>query len=119
MAIDPERHLRTVGLVSASRHDVLICSSATEVLLLPGYWPVMAQSVAMFSSYGDVKVIVPEDELELGGKTSATEIIPYERATVLGQTERKGTRVERSRWESVGWLLQPAPALVLGSKSDR
>lgn len=77
MAIDPDRHSRTMAAISASSHDVLICASAAEVLLLTGYWPVMAASVAIFSSNGHVQVIVPEDEVELAEDTSSAEIIPY------------------------------------------
>ena len=80
MAIDPERHMRIMHLLSDSDYDVLICSSPTEVLLLTGYWSVMAQSVAVFSSDGCVKVILPEDEAELAEKTSAAEIISYKPA---------------------------------------
>jgi Xaa-Pro aminopeptidase len=61
----------------ASPHDILICNSATEVLLLTGYWPVMGASIALLSADGDVKVILPEDEVELASKTSCAEIIPY------------------------------------------
>jgi Xaa-Pro aminopeptidase len=82
MAIDTERHMRTMSLLSNASYDALICSSATEVLLLTGYWPVMAQSVAVFSSDGDVKVILPEDEVELAEKTSAAEFISYKPAGV-------------------------------------
>ncbi len=77
MAIDPERHARIVAALTASRHDILICSSASEVLLLTGYWPVMGASVAIASSDGEVKVILPEDEVELAVKTSCAEIMPY------------------------------------------
>ncbi len=82
MAIDTERYMRTMSLLSDSGYDALVCSSATEVLLLSGYWPVMAQSVAVFTSEGAVKVVVPEDEAELVEKTSAAEIIPYQPATI-------------------------------------
>jgi Xaa-Pro aminopeptidase len=77
MAVDTERNSRTIAALSVSPYDALICASATEVLLLTGYWPVMAASVAIFSSNGQVQIIVPEDEIELAGKTSAAEIIPY------------------------------------------
>ena len=80
MAIDPERHERTVAALDASLHDALICSSPTEVLLLTGYWPVMGSSLAIFTSSGDATVIVPEDEVELAEKTSSAEIVPYKPA---------------------------------------
>jgi Xaa-Pro aminopeptidase len=77
MALDAERHARTMAALLASSHDALICGSATEVLLLTGYWPVMSASVALFTSDGEVKVIVPEDEMELARQTSSAELISY------------------------------------------
>jgi Xaa-Pro aminopeptidase len=80
MASDPERHQRMVAALDASQHDALICSSPTEVLLVTGYWPVLGSSLAFFTSSGKVKVIVPEDEVELAEKTSSAEIVPYKPA---------------------------------------
>ncbi len=80
MAIDPERQKRTMVALAASRHDAVICWAPTEVLLLTGYWPVMASSLAVFTANGAVKVIVPEDEVELAEKTSSAEIVPYKPA---------------------------------------
>jgi len=77
MAIDSERYSRTVAALADSPYEAVICSSATEVLLLTGYWPVMAASIVMFTAGGDVRVIVPEDEVELAEKTSSAQIIPY------------------------------------------
>ena len=80
MAMDAERHARTMADLLASPHDALLCSSATEVLLLTGYWPVMSASVALFASDGEVKVILPEDEMDLAKQTSSAELIPYKPA---------------------------------------
>lgn len=80
MAIDSERHARTVAALAGSGLDALICASATEVLLLTGYWPVMGASVAIFTADGEVRVIVPEDEAELVQKTSLAQCIPYKPA---------------------------------------
>lgn len=82
MAIDPNRHARTVAALKDSRYDAVICSSATEVLLLTGYWPVMGASVAIFTADGEVKVIVPDDEVDLVKQTSAAEIVPYRPASL-------------------------------------
>lgn len=82
MAVDTERHSRMTAALSVFPLDALICASATEVLLLTGYWPVMAASVVIFSPNGQVQIIVPEDEIELAGKTSAAEIIPYKPAGI-------------------------------------
>lgn len=80
MAIDSERHARTVAALAESGFDALICASATEVLLLTGYWPVMGVSVAVFTADGEVRVIVPEDEAELVRNTSSAECITYKPA---------------------------------------
>jgi Xaa-Pro aminopeptidase len=40
----------------------------------------MSASVAVFSSDGQMKVIVPEDEVELAQQTSSAELIPYQPA---------------------------------------
>jgi Xaa-Pro aminopeptidase len=64
------------------RFDLLICTGPSEVLLLTGYWPIMAATVAIFTRDGDVKIIVPEDELDLAQKTSAAEIFPYQPASL-------------------------------------
>ncbi len=78
--MDAERHARTIADLFASTHDVLVCGSATEVLLLTGYWPVMSASVALFTSDGEVKVVLPEDEMDLAEQTSSAELIPYKPA---------------------------------------
>jgi Xaa-Pro aminopeptidase len=82
MAIDSVRHARTVAALSDSPHNAVICGSATEVLLLTGYWPVMGTSVAIFCSNGQVKVVVPEDEVELAEKTSSAEVVSYKPAEI-------------------------------------
>ena len=80
MAIDPERHLRLVDAVRASPFDALICDSASEVLLLTGFWPVAGASVVVFTSEGEVNLIVPEDEAELAAKSSSAHLVPYKPA---------------------------------------
>jgi Xaa-Pro aminopeptidase len=80
MAVDPERHARTIASLTDSPYDVIVASSPTEVLLLTGYWPVMGDSIAFFTSDGEVRVVIPEDEVELAQKTSAAKLIPYKPA---------------------------------------
>lgn len=77
MAVDPERHARIVASLADSPFQAVLSASPSEVLLLTGYWPVMGASLALFTSHGDVTVLVPEDEVELAGKTSAASIVPY------------------------------------------
>lgn len=43
--------------------DGVICSLPMHVLLFGGYWPIMANSVVVFSTDGRSQLIVPEDEL--------------------------------------------------------
>jgi Xaa-Pro aminopeptidase len=69
-----------MAALEESPQDVLICSEASEVLLLSGYWPVMGASVAVFHASGEVKVVLPEDEVELAQKTSDAELIAYKPA---------------------------------------
>ena len=80
MAADSERHDRNMSAVIEAKLDAVICGSASAVLLLSGYWPVMAASIAVLTAGKELKLIVPRDELELAQKTSAAEVIPYEPA---------------------------------------
>jgi Xaa-Pro aminopeptidase len=80
MASDPERLKRTVASLRASDLDAIICSSPTEVLLASGYWPIMGSSLAIVTGQGELRVIVPEDEVELAGKTSSAEFVSYKPA---------------------------------------
>lgn len=63
--------LRTAGL------DAFVCASPSEVLLLTGFWPVMGDSVAVFTSDGSMRLIVPGDEEEIARKMSAADIVTY------------------------------------------
>ncbi len=80
MAVDPERHARTIASLTDSGYDVIVATSPTEVLLVTGYWPVMGDSVAFFTSDGEVLVLLPEDEVELAQKSSAAKLISYKPA---------------------------------------
>ncbi|MGC2215320.1 MAG: Xaa-Pro peptidase family protein [Silvibacterium sp.] len=82
MAIDPERHLRIVSMLRREKHDALLCSSPTAVLLLTGYWPVTGNSIAIFTSDGEVHVLVPEDEQEIAAKSSNAALVPYRPASL-------------------------------------
>jgi Xaa-Pro aminopeptidase len=77
MAVDAERWAWNKSHLIQSGLDAFICSSPTQVLLLTGYWPVMGASVAFFTADGEVRVIVPEDECEIAGKTTSAKIVPY------------------------------------------
>ena len=77
MAVDPERHARIRSALTRSALDALVCCGPTEVLLLTGCWPIIGASVAVFSSSGDVHLIVPEDEMALAQASSGAKIVPY------------------------------------------
>ena len=82
MAADPERNARTAAVLLDAHLDAAIVSSPTQVLLMTGYWPVMGSSVALFSSDGEVHLVVPEDEVELAAKTSSAHITSYQPANL-------------------------------------
>ena len=77
MAIDHERQEWNTRALEDSSLDVIISLSPTVVLLLTGYWPVMGNSIAVFTRAGEFSIILPEDELELAGKSSAARLVPY------------------------------------------
>lgn len=80
MASDPERKSRVITVLNDAGMNAFICDSASEVLLLSGYWPVMGASVAIFTVEGGIYVILPEDEVELAQESSQAELIPYKPA---------------------------------------
>jgi Xaa-Pro aminopeptidase len=70
MAIDPERRSRVIAMLREEKLDALICSAPTQVLLLTGYWPVIGNSIAIFTVDGEVRVLLPEDEHEIASHSS-------------------------------------------------
>ena len=75
--MDSERRKRITAALLKAHIDAVICTSASEVLLLTGYWPVMGASVAVISTDGEAHVILPEDEVELAEQSSGATLIPY------------------------------------------
>ncbi len=75
--INADRTRRVTEVLKELHLDAVICSSASEVLLLTGYWPVMGASVAILTAEGDAQVVLPEDEIELARQTSGASLIPY------------------------------------------
>lgn len=75
MAADPERHSVILAAMREEKLDCLICSSPIEVLLLTGYWPVMGNSVAVFTVDGEVHLLVPEDESEIAAHSSGATLV--------------------------------------------
>ncbi len=84
--IDPERKTRVAEALGESLLDAMICNSASAVLLLSGYWPVMGASVVVFTKEGEVHVVLPEDEVDLAQRTSDASLIPYQPGTLAALT---------------------------------
>ena len=97
MAIDSLRRNSIVESLKRSDLVALASLSPSEVLLLTGYWPVMGQSLAVFSREGERYCIVPEDELELAKKTSDAEFIPYKPATLEKLTTPAAALIQPTR----------------------
>ncbi len=84
--IDAERKNRVAKVLAESHLDAMICDSASAVLLLTGYWPVMGASIVVFTQEGQVQVVLPEDEVELAQRTSDAFLIPYQPSTLAALT---------------------------------
>jgi Xaa-Pro aminopeptidase len=84
--IDAERKTRVMEVLAQSHLDAIVCSSPSAVLLLTGYWPVMGASVVVFTQEGEVHVVIPEDEVDLAGRTSGASLIPYRPSTLADLT---------------------------------
>jgi Xaa-Pro aminopeptidase len=84
--IDTERKNRVAEVLAESHRDAMICNSASAVLLLTGYWPVMGASVVVFTKEGEVQVVLPEDEVDLAHRTSGASLIPYQPGTLTTLT---------------------------------
>lgn len=80
MAADPERHTRNVEALVDAQLDAVVCGTADAVLVMSGYWPVMAASLAILTASGNLHLIVPEDEMELAQESSAARLISYKPA---------------------------------------
>ncbi len=68
--------LRTAGL------DAVVCATASEVRLLTGFWPIMANSVAVFTAEGKAHLIVPDDEQQLAETMSAAPVTTFQPETL-------------------------------------
>ena len=77
MIFDQLRRRRLVGGLAAAGFDAIVCSAASDVLLLTGYWPVMSMSIAVLTSGGECHVLVPEDEAELASQTGSAAVTAF------------------------------------------
>lgn len=71
--LDSENRDRIVGSLKANNLDAVLCSLPIHVLLLTGYWPVMANSVALFTRDAEMHLLLPEDEAELAHQMSVAQ----------------------------------------------
>ena len=70
--IDRNRHeLLDAGL------DAFVCARPMNVLMLSGYWPVIGNALCIYTSSGDVHLIVPEDEKIFAEKSWASNITTF------------------------------------------
>ena len=77
MPEDLERKDRLRKALHDQQLDAVFCTSPSEVLLLTGYWPIFATSVAVFTREGEVHVVLPADEQELAQKTTKAQLTAY------------------------------------------
>ncbi len=110
-----ERCALIVAALADSKLNAFICSASTEVLLLTGYWPVMSASIAIHTAEGEIRLIVPKDEVELAQRTSSAKLIAYKPAgldTLQSPLERLRAPLQRAL-EELG-LLESTMGLQLG-----
>lgn len=74
---DGQRQSALRGEVHREDLAAIVCFAPEDVLLLSGYWPVMASSLAVLTREGALHVILPEDEVELAMATAQADFIPY------------------------------------------
>ncbi len=70
---DTERVDRIVTALRESKLDALLCSIPSHVLMLTGYWPVMANTVALFTADKAIHLVLPEDEEEIAAQMSVAQ----------------------------------------------
>ncbi len=73
MKPDEQNQQRILAALESAQLDALLCSLPHHVLLLTGYWPVMANSVAVATRAGDLHLLLPEDESDLAAQMSAAQ----------------------------------------------
>ncbi len=78
MVLDVIRRERLLRGLAEAHLDAYVCSAASDVLLLTGYWPVMGMSISFLTADGSCHVLLPQDEEELARKTSCAEITTYQ-----------------------------------------
>ncbi len=99
---DYERQTRLREAMKEAGLDAIVAASASDVLLLTGYWPIFSSSVAVFTAEGECRVIVPADEQELAEQTAGATIVPYQ-----PELKDRLTGPIQQLHEPLGKLLRP------------
>lgn len=81
--IDGERKKRLVEGMKQLHLDAFISGSASEILLMTGYWPVLGPGVGIITAEGDIHLVLPEDEVELAQASSEASLTPYKPAELV------------------------------------
>ena len=94
MTPDPQRQQSLQTALTEANLDAFVCTAPSQVLLLTGYWPIMAASIALLTRSGELHLITPEDEADLARATSSATLTPYKPSqleTFLDPVEAAGT----------------------------
>lgn len=75
---DPERLERVSQELRANDADAIICGLPCNIVMLSGYWPVVGNSLAIFTRDGRLQVIAPSDEEDLARRAGLTQIDTFE-----------------------------------------
>ncbi len=70
MVQNGQRRQALVAALDQENLAALVCFAPEDVLLISGYWPVMAASVALLTREDELHILVPEDELHLAESTA-------------------------------------------------
>ena len=74
---DADRVERVAAALAESGLDAIVCSLASNVLLLTGYWPVVGTSIALATRQRTL-LLAPKDELNLAQEGWANEVHWFE-----------------------------------------
>jgi Xaa-Pro aminopeptidase len=99
---DTERTERIGAALKKHKWDALVCFRPMNVLMLSGYWPVLAHSVAVIMPSGEVSVVAPEDEEALARLGWADHVYTFTVASLSG-FEKPSNLIA----EQLGTILKP------------
>ena len=80
--IDAERKSLIQQALTEADLDAVICALPSDVLVLTGYWPVAAASVAICFREGPTILLVPDDEREIAEDGFADSIVTFTAVTL-------------------------------------